>query len=48
MLSEELSLPELKAFQKQHNVVLNGHNNMGESVELLKQRGVLPPGYTIG
>jgi hypothetical protein len=41
-ICEELSLPELKALQKQHNIVLNGHYNKKELVELLKQRGVLP------
>jgi hypothetical protein len=48
MICEELSLPELKALQKQHNIVLNGHCNKNELVELLKQRGVLPASYTIG
>jgi hypothetical protein len=38
---EELSLPELKALQKQHNIILYKHYNKKELVELLKQRGVL-------
>lgn len=48
MLCEELSLPELKALQKHHNIILNGHYNKAEFVEWFKQRGVLPPGYTVG
>ena len=47
-ICEELSLTELKALQKQHNIVLNGYYNKKELVELLKQRGVLPASYTIG
>jgi hypothetical protein len=47
-MCEELSLPELKALQKQHNIILDRHYNKKELVELLKQRGVLPPDYTIG
>jgi hypothetical protein len=46
-MCEKLSLPKLKALQKQHNNVLNGHSNE-ELVELLKQRGVLPPDHTVG
>jgi hypothetical protein len=41
-ICEELSLPELKALQKQHKIILNGHYNKNELVEVLKQRGVLP------
>lgn len=33
---EELSLPELKASQKEHKIVLDGHCNKGELIELLK------------
>jgi hypothetical protein len=47
-MCEELSLPELKALQKQHNITLDRHYNKKELVELLKQRGVLPANYTIG
>jgi hypothetical protein len=47
-ICEELSLPELKALQKQHNITLDRHYNKKELVELLKQRGVLPASYTIG
>jgi hypothetical protein len=47
-ICEELSLPELKALQKQHKIVLNGHYNKNELVEVLKQRGVLPANYTVG
>jgi hypothetical protein len=47
-ICEELSLPELKALQKQHNIVLNVHCNKNELVEVLKQRGVLPANYTVG
>jgi hypothetical protein len=47
-ICEELSLPELKTLQKQHNIVLDKHYNKKELVELLKQRGVLPASYTIG
>jgi hypothetical protein len=47
-IGEELSLPELKALQKQHKIVLNGHYNKNKLVEVLKQRGVLPANYTVG
>jgi hypothetical protein len=47
-ICEELSFPELKALQKQHNITLDRHYNKKELVELLKQRGVLPASYTIG
>jgi hypothetical protein len=47
-ICEELSLPELKALQKQHKIVLSGHYNKKELVEVLKQRGVLPANYTVG
>jgi hypothetical protein len=47
-MCEELSLPELKALQKQHNIILEKNYNRKELVELLKQRGVLHPDYTIG
>jgi hypothetical protein len=47
-MCEELTLPELKALQKQHNITLDRHYNKKELVELLKQRGVLPASYTIG
>jgi hypothetical protein len=45
---EELSIPELKALKKQHNIALDRHYNKKELVELLKQRGVLPASYTMG
>jgi hypothetical protein len=48
MICEELSLPELKTLQKQHNIIIDRHYNKKELVELLKQRGVLPASYTIG
>jgi hypothetical protein len=47
-ICEELSLPELKALQKQHKIVLNVHRNKNERVEVLKQHGVLPANYTVG
>jgi hypothetical protein len=47
-ICEELSLPELKALQKQHNIMLNVPCNKNELVEVLKQRGVLPANYTVG
>jgi hypothetical protein len=47
-MCEELSLPELKALQKQHNIILDRHYNKKELVELSQQRGVLPANYTIG
>jgi hypothetical protein len=47
-MCEELSLPELKALQKQHSIILNGHYNKKELVEVLKQRGVLSASYTVG
>jgi hypothetical protein len=46
-ICEELSLPELNALQKQHNIVLDKHYSKKELVELLKQPGVLPASYTI-
>lgn len=42
----EASLSELVALQKQHKIVIKGHNQ-GELVELLKQCGVLPPDYVV-
>jgi hypothetical protein len=47
-ICEELSLPELKALQKQYKIILSGHYNKNELVEVLKQRGVLPANYTVG
>jgi hypothetical protein len=47
-ISEELTLPELKALRKQHNIALDRHYNKKALVELLKQRGVLPADYTTG
>jgi hypothetical protein len=48
MICEELSLPELKTLEKQHNITLDIHYNKKELVELLNQRGVLPASYIIG
>jgi hypothetical protein len=47
-ICEELSLPELKALHTQHKIILSGHYNKNELVEVLKQRGVLPANYTVG
>jgi hypothetical protein len=47
-ICEELSLTELKALQKEHNISLDRHYNKKDLVELLKQHGILPASYTIG
>jgi hypothetical protein len=35
-ICKELSLPELKALQKRHKIILSGHYNKNELVEVLK------------
>lgn len=41
-------MPELKALQTEHKIVLDGHYIKKELRELLNKCGVLPPEYEIG
>ena len=45
---QELTLPELKALMKQHNIPIKAHSNKSDIVEVLKQHGILPENYVSG
>ena len=45
---QELSLPELKALMKHHNIPIKAHSNKSDIVEVLKQHGILPENYVSG
>ena len=47
-IPQELSLPELKALMKQHNIQIKPHSNKPDIVEVLKQQGILPLNYING
>ena len=47
-IHQELSLPELKALMKQHNITIKPHSNKPDIVEVLKQQGILPLNYING
>ena len=47
-IPQELSLPELKALMKQHNITIKPHSNKPDIVEVLKQQGILPLNYING
>ena len=47
-IPQELSLPELKALMKQHNIPIKPHSNKPDIVEVLKQQGILPENYING
>ena len=47
-IPQELSLPELKALMKQHNIPIKPHSNKPDIVEVLKQKGILPQNYING
>ena len=47
-IPQELSLPELKALMKQHNIPIKPHSNKPDIVEVLKQQGILPENYVNG
>lgn len=46
-ISTDLSLPELKALVKTHRIVLKGHCNKQDIVDVLKENQVLPLDYTL-
>ena len=46
-ISTDLSLPELKALVKKHGIVLRGHCNKQDIVDVLKENQVLPLDYTL-
>ena len=47
-IPQELSLPELKALMKQHNITIKPHSNKPDIVEVLKQQGILPSNHVSG
>ena len=47
-IPQELSLPELKALMKPHNVPIKPHSNKPDIVEVLEQHGILPSNYING
>jgi hypothetical protein len=47
-LHQELSLPDLRALMKAHNIPIKAHSNKADIVEVLKQHGILPDNYVSG